>query len=111
MSKEKSTAIPNNRHGEGDEKLWDTRRPLDPKDRVVTDAVHERFTNIYVFCEMCRETIIGDHSHISQHFNKSHYSDSSCLYCKGKVFRYSQMSTDQDIPSKEFFYHNCRDWY
>lgn len=78
--------------------------------QAVTDAVHERFSNDYIFCENCKQKIIGDDVAISQHFNKSHTSDSSCIYCRGKVFRYHQISKSDDVPSKEYIYHKCRDW-
>ena len=77
--------------------------------RVVTDAVHERFRQIYVYCEMCKIKFIGNGVSIHKHFDKSHPSDKLCSYCPGKVFHYYKVSDDNN-KSEQFVYHSCKDW-
>lgn len=78
--------------------------------RAVTDAVHERFRHIYVYCEACRQKFIGNGFSIHKHFTKSHPSNDLCYYCPGKVFQYYRVGTDGNNKAKLFYYHTCRDW-
>ncbi|XP_033229793.1 uncharacterized protein LOC117181336 isoform X2 [Belonocnema kinseyi] len=78
----------------------------EPPGRVVTDAVHERFRQKYVFCDVCRTKIIGNELSIHNHFNALHPSDEHCVYCKGKVHRYYDICKDNEKP-KEFIFHKC----
>ena len=75
--------------------------------RVVTDAVHERFREKYVFCKMCETKFVGNEISINNHFNASHPSDELCVYCKGKVYRYYDIAKDDTERDKEFIYHKC----
>ncbi|XP_076755089.1 uncharacterized protein LOC143425909 [Xylocopa sonorina] len=77
-------------------------------DRVVTDSVHSRFRSLEVYCEICDMGIAGNHSAIKKHYNKSHPSKEFCCYCKGKVFTYIQMPTDNSTEEpKKTIYHKC----
>ena len=77
--------------------------------RAVTDAVHERFRQSYVYCDHCKEKFIGNGVSIHRHFNKSHPADVHCIYCPGKVFHYYKVKNDNNKAEK-FYYHRCRDW-
>ena len=79
----------------------------EPSGRVVTDAVHERLRQKYVFCDVCSINIIGNELSIHNHFNSSHPSNEKCVYCKGKVHRYYDISKDNNEKPKEFIFHKC----
>lgn len=82
---------------------------LENSGRAVTDAVHERFRQNFVYCDDCKEKFIGNSISISNHFNKSHRSSINCSYCPGKVFYYYTVKND-DNKSEKFYYHKCKDW-
>lgn len=77
--------------------------------RAVTDAVHERFRQNFVYCDNCKERITGNSVSIHKHFTKSHPAEEQCYYCPGKVFHYYKVKNDDDKAEK-FYYHRCRDW-
>ncbi|XP_016838613.1 uncharacterized protein LOC107980745 [Nasonia vitripennis] len=77
--------------------------------RAVTDAVHERFRQSYVYCENCKEKFIGNGVSIHKHFNKSHPADVQCIYCSGKVFHYYKVKNGNN-KAEQVYYHWCRDW-
>ncbi|XP_076183445.1 transcription elongation factor subunit spt4 isoform X2 [Ptiloglossa arizonensis] len=77
-------------------------------DRVVVDVVHSRFRSIQVHCDICNMDIDGNHISINKHFHSSHPSKEHCVYCKGKVFFYMQMPTDDSTEQpKKVIYHKC----
>lgn len=79
------------------------------KRNEVTDSVHERFRDDYVYCDICKIDFVRNGKEISKHFNNNHPSTMTCHYCKNKVFKYRK-SRNVDFDSKEFeefIYHKC----
>lgn len=77
-------------------------------DRAVTDAVHSRFREPEVYCDICKVNISGNYVAISRHFNRSHPTEEYCCYCKGKVFSYVLVSCDDSTEKpKRVVYHKC----
>lgn len=79
------------------------------EDRAVPDAVHERFQQIYVYCDHCELKFVGNDVNIKNHFKKDHESNNECTYCSGKIFHYYKVK-DGNNKSERFVYHKCRDW-
>lgn len=76
---------------------------------VVTDAVHERFKEIHVFCDNCQIKVVGNEVEIQKHFNASHPSDELCLYCNKKVYRYHKINSQENTKEREIIFHKCQE--
>ncbi|XP_051169387.1 uncharacterized protein LOC127286824 [Leptopilina boulardi] len=76
---------------------------------VVTDAVHERFKEIHVFCNDCKIKVIGNDIEIKKHFNALHPSDELCVYCNKKVYRYYSLNSQENTKERGFVFHECNE--
>lgn len=84
--------------------------------RTQTDSVHERFRpKDYVYCDDCKSKIESNTAAILKHYkDESHPSNSTCRYCKGKVFTYRNIINDNDadnILNHTYIFHRCKEKY
>ncbi|KAL5287850.1 hypothetical protein ACFFRR_008609 [Megaselia abdita] len=78
-------------------------------DRI--DAIHHRFrqnreSNQQIVCLSCkREFVASSQADIYSHYSEQEHLEyfSLCLYCQGKVHRYSE-------GNRVELYHNCSRW-
>lgn len=85
----------------------------DQERRTQTDSVHERFRSdfYYVHCDDCKGKIEPNKAAIEKHYeNKSHPSNRTCRYCRGKVFMYQSVVNGAD-NGKSYIFHRCKHEY